>query len=641
MRSVLRSMAVATVLIMSGWTVAQDAKPQISSRRVTVVDYSDGESYGSAAANDLDQTYRSDANSSGNLPAPQVSSSQSTAPPALLPAGAPGTMPCSYCPCPPIPYIPYSSQLAPSAPQNFPCSYAPSCDLYCGQPVPSCPWPCGPINPYCHQCIAPRRMPVHQVGAWLDGPMAPIGSNSAPGLIDNGNAALPIGGGGSGPADGVACDCGTCGNGNCNCDGGPCGCQCNNSCGCNCCEQHKCHPLIHIDECNPLCCCDETPWHLLGNCCWLKEHCLSIYGWVDAGIMGNGRLTDDRFNGPLTFSDRRGEGEMNQLYLVMERPIDKDNGGFALGGRVDCLYGTDYYFTTAAGLDGRPLGNIPRWDNNNFLYGAALPQMYVETAWDDIRVKLGHFYTIIGYEVVPAIGNFFYSHSYTQQYGEPFTHTGVLASQPLNDHWFWSAGVVDGWNTFNTDDRANFLGGLTFTDKDWGSLAFAITTGGESIFGPGVGPFANRTMYSLVWSRSFTSRFTYVLQHDYGNQSLKPFDLPSLDWYGINQYLLYRINCCWSAGLRIEWFRDDDGYRVTGLRPGNAIQGASFPGNFYECTLGLNYKPNANLAVRPEVRWDWYHGLPNQNPGVGATFPYDAGTRTNQFTYGLDLVYQF
>ena len=186
----------------------------------------------------------------------------------------------------------------------------------------------------------------------------------------------------------------------------------------------------------------------------------------------------------------------------------------------------------------------------------------------------------------------------------------------MNDHWTWSAGIDAGWNTFDADDRANFLGGLTYTDKDWGSLAFAINTGDESIFGPGVGPFANRTMYSLVWSRTFNNCFTYVLQHDFGYQSLAPLDLLGREWYGINQYLLYKFNNCWSAGARIEWFRDDDGYRVTGLRPGNAIQGASFPGNFFEYTLGLNYKPNANLTMRPEVRWDNYHGLPNQNQGV-------------------------
>ena len=437
-----------------------------------------------------------------------------------------------------------------------------------------------PANPYCHQCVAEQRQPVHPAAFWMagggnqsvmmNGQPGPAGQNmqvdpnTLPNPADGGSTGAPPGemimSGGAGPEG-----CATCGNG-CNCNGN---CACGN-CGCDSCNCNSCEPQV---------------WHALGDCCCLKQNNIAIYGWVDVGIMGNQRLTPDRFNGPLTYPDRRGEGQLNQSYFIMERAIDKNNCGFDLGGRVDFLYGSDYFFTTAAGLDGQPVGNRARWDNNNFLYGAAMPQLYVEAAWDDIRIKMGHFYTIVGYESVPAIVNFFYSHSYTFQYGEPLTHTGIQASQPLNDNWSWSAGINAGWNTFDADDRANFLGGLTYTDKDWGSLAFAINTGDESIFGPGVGPFANRTMYSLVWSRTFNNCFTYVLQHDFGYQSLQPLDLLGREWYGINQYLLYKLNNCWTAGCRIEWFRDDDGYRVNGLRPEMQSR-AEFPRQLFRIHAG-------------------------------------------------------
>ena len=58
----------------------------------------------------------------------------------------------------------------------------------------------------------------------------------------------------------------------------------------------------------------------------------------------------------------------------------------------------------------------------------ALPQFYAEVAYNDLKVKIGHFYAPVGYEVVPTTGNFFPSLPYTFQYGEPFTHTGVLAT---------------------------------------------------------------------------------------------------------------------------------------------------------------------------------------------------------------------
>ena len=55
-------------------------------------------------------------------------------------------------------------------------------------------------------------------------------------------------------------------------------------------------------------------------------------------------------------------------------------------------------------------------------------KLYFEAGYGDLTVKIGHFYTIIGWEVVTAPDNFFYSHAYTMYNSEPFTHTGVLAT---------------------------------------------------------------------------------------------------------------------------------------------------------------------------------------------------------------------
>jgi len=488
---------------------------------------------------------------------------------------------------------------------------------------------------------------LNSAGSRDNAPSGPNPSLNAPPvppeILGGGNAnsaAQPAAGGGSSSANSSCCEscAGSCQSNGCD--------SCNqcNSCGCDSCH-HKCLPLIHIDECCPLQCEDEPVDHLFGNCCCLKQNDLTITGWIDAGIMGNGRNTADGFNGPLTFADRNGEGQANQVWFSFDRSAPANNCGWFLGGHVDYFYGSDFFFATAAGLDGTPNGDTPRWNSDpRLLYGSAMPQLYVETDYDDWKIKWGHFLTPLGYEAPPAIANFFYSHSYTFQYGEPFTHTGFLVTKPTGDNWTWNGGLVAGWNTFDTDDRAAWLGGVTYADKDWGSLAFEIITGQDSELNlPGVGPFADRTLYSLVWTRNFTSRFTYVLQHDLGNQNdAITARGGGAQWYGINQYLFYKLNCCWTAGMRIEWFRDDDGFVVTTARPGNADNGASFPGNFYEITLGLNYKPNSNLAIRPEVRWDWYDGQPNQsvtNPPV--TSPYNAGTANNQLTFGVDLVTQW
>ena len=175
---------------------------------------------------------------------------------------------------------------------------------------------------------------------------------------------------------------------------------------------------------------------------FLKERGIATYGWIDAGIGGNN--WGSPFNGPITFNDRNWMAQVNQLYLVNEKVLDLEDGGADWGGRVDLLYGTDSIFTTARGLDGNLLnqsGGFPSWNSSKY-YGLAMPQLYGEVGYGDHAVKFGHFYTIIGYEVVPAIGNFFYTHAYTMQYGEPFTHTGILDTWKATDNTTVFAGIT-------------------------------------------------------------------------------------------------------------------------------------------------------------------------------------------------------
>jgi hypothetical protein len=77
--------------------------------------------------------------------------------------------------------------------------------------------------------------------------------------------------------------------------------------------------------------------------------------------------------------------------------------------------------------------------------------------------------------------------------------------------------------------------------------------------------------------------------------------------------------------LRFEWFRDDDGTRVVG----NA-------GHYYGLTAGLNYRPHANVVIRPEIRGDWYDG-----PLTSGVAPFNEGRSTEQFSGGCDVIVTF
>jgi hypothetical protein len=133
-------------------------------------------------------------------------------------------------------------------------------------------------------------------------------------------------------------------------------------------------------------------------------------------------------------------------------------------------------------------------------------------------------------------------------------------------------------------------------------------------------------MNSIVFEYAVTENFTYILQHDLGTVS--GLGATPAQWYGINQYFQYQLNDCWAAGMRVEWFRDDDGQRVVvnDAGVGNA-------GDYYAVTWGLNYKPHANVVIRPELRYDWYNG----NFASGGQ-PFNDGADDEQFSGGFDFI---
>ncbi|MEX2140923.1 MAG: porin [Pirellulales bacterium] len=396
------------------------------------------------------------------------------------------------------------------------------------------------------------------------------------------------------------------------------------------------------DPCRLVCETDE-PWRLFGRCCTLQRNRLDIRGWISGGYTANFQDPASNFNGPVTFNDRD-EVQLNQSYLILERAIDTECSGWDLGGRVDLLYGTDHRFTLSRGLDAED-DFTSSWHTNRF-YGLAMPQAYGEVGVQDVSIKLGHFYTIIGYEVVTAPDNFFYSHAYTHMFGEPFTHTGAMATWTPNEHLSVIGGGTYGWDNFeDVYDDVSFLGGVTFTASDKNSkLALAMHTGDEEQAFGTVEPNDERTVYSIVYSSILTDRISWVFEHDHGWQENALGSGESAEWYGLNQYLFYKINCCWTLGTRLEWFRDDDGFRVApaGDYPAlgastNPTSAGGFEGSFWALTAGLNYKPTGNLTIRPELRYDWYDGRPN----AAGHDPFDDGGKDHQWLAAFDVIYLY
>lgn len=414
----------------------------------------------------------------------------------------------------------------------------------------------------------------------------------------------------------------------------------------------------------------------------LERREIFSYGWIEAGIGGNNWGAP--FNGPITMNDRSWQGQVNQLYLVNERVTDTAGGDWDWGCRVDLLLGTDFFYTTARGLDAYAyqddgIENVAAWSFTKD-YGLAMPQLYADLAIRDLTLRFGHFYSVLGYEQVPAVGNFFYTHSYSMQFS-PFTFTGFYGRWELNDGVTLYSGMHTGWNNFtdpmptggrwailNRDypgsgSTAAYLGGVTLESADEQQALAILTTTGNEVTPLGTSPadgslVGNRSLISTVYTNHLTGRLTYVAQNDNAwqfNAGVAPGNAGQqsglAQWYSFSQYLFWTFSRSWVGGVRLEYFRDNNGFIVEAPLRNAAERGnrgdftSGFAGSFWELTLGLNHYPNDNWMIRPELRYDWFSPNTSDTPlpygkplgqAVGA-----GGNQYGQLYAGCDVVVQF
>jgi len=398
-------------------------------------------------------------------------------------------------------------------------------------------------------------------------------------------------------------------------------------CGCQLSDLGEAHKLWQP-------CCPDSQW--------------SMNGWLAQSYTWNPYNPADRFNGPVTWTDRSNEYQMNELWLGGGRVTKTDGCGWDWGGRVDAFYGTNYRWDTSAGFETH--------SGNGQFYGYAVPNLYGEVAYNNWTVKAGRFISPVGYYTVGTAQNFFPVIPYTYQYGEPFTHTGVWAQNKLSDQWTVGAAATHGWD--DTDNTGNpHMGGLlnaTWTIDQQRSLAWVGVIGNEpNLSGvnawshptPLGGPFSQgytaRYFQTLVYTRKFSDSVMGVLQSDFGTQHDAVVPGQTAKWYGLNSYLYWNMTCRCQWGANAEWFRDQGGFRVGQVLPSfgspNArglARGPGFDGSFYRFTFGPRYYWTPNFYSRVAFLADWYDG---KLPASGLR-PYDAGAKNYQQLLVLDAV---
>lgn len=403
-----------------------------------------------------------------------------------------------------------------------------------------------------------------------------------------------------------------------------------------------------------------------------KESGMEVGGWINGGITYNANNPADGFNGTVTFADRANRFQLNQFNVFIQRAVPSEGSEWDIGGRFDFLFGTDAIYAQAFGISafdentGQP-SQRGNWDLNlccksTRTYGIALPQAYLEAyvpVGNGLNVKVGHFYTPLGYETVPAPDNFFYTRAYILNSGEPFTHTGLLGNYTVNSNWSVLAGATTGSATGGWD------GGFDKQLRNWGGLASIIWTSDDKRTSLNIGGTYGETatnepwiMYSTVLQHRITPKTHFVLHHTHGWAS-KIFledGIRNAEWYSINSHLTYDLLKDLSIGIRLERFHDRNGWRVfspyrilsalnnKGVSfAGNPDHLVSAPANYYEITLGMNWKPARRLKmdwkpvqklnIRPNIRYD-------RAEGIDVAFrPFDG--KKDQFLFSLDATIPF
>lgn len=365
---------------------------------------------------------------------------------------------------------------------------------------------------------------------------------------------------------------------------------------------------------------------------------------AEAGVTFNPANPADGLNFGHLFTDGANQLVLNQLLLTAQRPLDPKATGYDFGFDLQLLYGTDARYTHF-------LGELNYLTDSRYQLDIINANVLVHLPWlvsGGIDLKIGQYPTPLGFEVIDAAGNPFYSHSYIFNFGLPFKHTGALAVAHVNGVVDVYAGVDSGTNTAlgNGDNNSApaGLGGVNLTLLGGNLTVLALTHIGPenpSSTVPGADGFM-RSYNDIVVTWKTTPKLTLTTEGDFVRDARF-----KANGFGVAQYASYTLTDKVTLNGRAEVFRDDNGFyvaafpgvfdavHVLGGAPAPFVKTAG-PNTYTELTLGVTYKPVmpapvANLLLRPEVRWDHSFAAP----------AYNAGRDHNAVTVAGDMVIGF
>lgn len=259
--------------------------------------------------------------------------------------------------------------------------------------------------------------------------------------------------------------------------------------------------------------------------------------------------------------------------------------------------------------------------------GFAIPQAYLQYAWNSFTLMAGNFLEIAGAESLQPIINTNFSRGILYGYAEPFTVTGLRGTYVVNDKLTLIGGINNGWDNIRDWSRSKTIEwGLAYTLNSIFSFSLQGYTGQERATpAKDFGPEGTRNLIDLIATINATENLSFIINYDYGWQTkaaLPSGNFAEAVWQGVAAYMNYKFNDKWLSSIRGEIFSDRNGYRTDVAQC------------WKELTLSLGYIPIKNLELRAETRHDYSNvaSFVNKN---GVT------TSHNQQSYALEAFYKF
>ncbi len=328
------------------------------------------------------------------------------------------------------------------------------------------------------------------------------------------------------------------------------------------------------------------------------------------------------------------------------RAFDHNNGFSVAWGGLDIAYSGEEFGGTLDLRFGPSAARLAGVDVDNGLENVKQAFATWRPGGGIVTLDFGKFDTIVGAEAADSQLNFNYTRGYLFWLAQPFFHTGLRANFDVNDQ-FWITGLIaNGWDN-SVDNNFGKTFGVQFNyampgdsplfdahlayvtgpeGQDWGQtpcpdpgttfdpesrLCNTNVPDSSSLVARDAGD-ANtelRHLIDLVLGINPSPDFSMLLNADFGIDSVRTGPLnarllagfESQSWFGVSAAARLQFNEQWAGALRAELLSDPDARTTAGDDP-YVVNVEDLM--LYDVTLTAEVAPVENLILRLDNRLD-------------------------------------